>query len=54
MYLGLFLSHAKVAQSVEHFTRNEGVAGSNPAFSLGTRGSDEAEPLRNPGFVIEK
>ena len=23
--------HASLAQSVEHFTRNEGVAGSNPA-----------------------
>ncbi len=26
--------HAKVAQPVEHFTRNEGVVGSSPIFSF--------------------
>ena len=26
--------YAEIAQSVEHFTRNEGVVGSNPIFSL--------------------
>ena len=25
---------AEIAQSVEHFTRNEGVVGSNPIFSF--------------------
>ena len=27
-------NHAEIAQSVEHFTRNEGVVGSSPIFSL--------------------
>ena len=29
---------AEIAQSVEHFTRNEGVVGSSPIFSLRGRG----------------
>ena len=35
-YLGAVFSapYAKVAQSVEHFTRNEGVVGSSPIFSF--------------------
>ena len=30
-YIG---KNAEIAQSVEHFTRNEGVVGSSPIFSL--------------------
>ena len=33
-------SHAEIAQLVEHFTRNEGVAGSNPVFSFGANAVD--------------
>jgi hypothetical protein len=35
--------HAGVAQLAEHFTRNEGVAGSNPVSST------KSKPLRNAG-----
>ncbi len=29
-----FINHAGIAQSVEHFTRNEGVVGSSPISSF--------------------
>ncbi len=34
MWLSLVASHAGIAQSVEHFTRNEGVVGSSPISSF--------------------
>ena len=36
---------AEIAQSVEHFTRNEGVVGSSPIFSL-------SGAIRKGGFFI--
>ena len=30
----IMITYASLAQLVEHFTRNEGVAGSSPAWSL--------------------
>lgn len=34
----MLLTDAGIAQSVEHFTRNEGVVGSNPISSLFKKG----------------
>ena len=48
----VFQAQAGIAQSVEHFTRNEGVVSSSLISSLTDRRSGIFEKVRDTGFFV--